>query len=311
MELTYYIVDVFAEQQFMGNQLAVFIDPPSNIRQQTMQDIAREMNYSETTFLFPPEKSPDADVKVRIFTPANELPFAGHPTLGSAYIKAIIMQEAGVKLEEPEHTIILEENIGNIPVRMEISNGVIEILEMTQQEPKFGPIFDDRLAIAETLGIDEEEILPLPMEVGDTGLQTLYVPLRSLKALQSVSPNPALFEKNLGDFCTQVVMIFTTDTQESNITVRSRLFAPTLGVSEDPATGSASGPLGCYLVRHGMVSTAERIVRIISRQGVEIKRPSLIQINIDVKAGKIIGVKVGGKVVHIAKGILTIPEKSP
>ncbi|MFQ6123974.1 MAG: PhzF family phenazine biosynthesis protein [Candidatus Heimdallarchaeota archaeon] len=313
----FFHVDVFTETRFGGNQLAVFVDGQS-LSAEEMQKIACEMNFSETTFVLPPE-SPEADWKVRIFTPGRELPFAGHPTLGTAYVLA---QEGMVGLKEPQTAMKLELGIGIVPVELEVTNQKIWFLQMEQQQPTFGQRLNQIARIAEALAIDvhEVEATGLPVEVVSCGLPFLYVPVKSLRALENMKPNLSLLE----DLCAKMeatgVFVFSRETVHlepttsssivpgkdlPDLRVHSRMFAPGVGVHEDPATGSASGPLGCYLVKNGVVPFKSKI-KIISEQGYEIRRPSTLYIEIGMTTNNITDVRVGGYVVLVVEGTLFI-----
>lgn len=310
-------VDVFTEVRFGGNQLAVFVNGES-LSTEEMQKIAFEMNFSETTFILPPE-SAEANWKVRIFTPRSEIPFAGHPTLGTAYV---LVQEGMVELKEPKTTINLEMGVGIIPVELDVANKKIGFIQMRQQKPIFGQRLNQIARITEALSIDIHEVeeTGLPVEVVSCGLPFLYVPIKSLYAVEQMRPDFAL----LGNICEEMeargTFIFTQETVQPastnssgtvshkeipDLRVHSRMFAPGVGVYEDPATGSASGPLGCYLVKNGVVSP-KPIVKIISEQGFEIKRPSTLYIEIHMADNDIIDVRVGGYVILVAEGNLFV-----
>lgn len=310
-------VDVFTEVRFGGNQLAVLVDGQS-LSTEEMQKIALEMNFSETTFILPPE-SAEANWKVRIFTPRTEIPFAGHPTLGTAYVLA---QEGMLELKEPKTTINLEMGVGIIPVELDVANKKIGFIQMGQQIPTFGQRLNQIARIVEALSVDIHEVeeTGLPVEVVSCGLPFLYVPIKSLHAVEQIRPDFTL----LGNICEEMgargAFIFTQETVQSastnasgtdsdkeipDLRVHSRMFAPGVGVYEDPATGSASGPLGCYLVKNRVISSKPKI-KIISEQGYEIRRPSTLYIEIGMTGNDIIDVRVGGYVVPVVEGMLFI-----
>ncbi|MFX0195455.1 MAG: PhzF family phenazine biosynthesis protein [Candidatus Hodarchaeota archaeon] len=310
-------VDVFTEVRFGGNQLAVLVDGQS-LSTEEMQKIALEMNFSETTFILPTE-STEANWKVRIFTPRSEIPFAGHPTLGTAFVLA---QEGMVKLKEPKTTINLEMGVGIIPVELDVVNKKIGFIQMRQQNPTYGQRLSQPVRIAEALSIDIHEVeeTGLPVEVVSCGLPFLYVPIKSLHAVEQMRPDFAL----LGNICEEMgargAFIFTqdivqpastnslgtvSDKEFADLRVHSRMFAPGVGVYEDPATGSASGPLGCYLVKNGVIPP-KPIVKIISEQGNEIERPSTLYIEIRMVDNEIVDVRVGGYVIPVAEGTLFV-----
>ena len=276
-KLRYHMVDVFTDCMFGGNQLAVFTNG-RDVSATTMQAIANELNLSETTFVLPAEDATN-DYRLRIFTPITELPMAGHPTVGTAYVLA--NEHMIERPEEDEETeVSFEENVGVIPVSIQYENGRPGLIRMTQPLPTFGPGYPDVTVIAEILGIEPESITDtnLPIEVASCGVPFLLVPLRDLPTIRRVRMNRDRWEQALRDFEAPHLFVFTSETVHDTSTVHSRMFAPALGIAEDPATGGASGPLGCYLVRHNVVPVAPTTV-IISEQGLEMGRPSIILIS--------------------------------
>ncbi|MBI1879235.1 MAG: PhzF family phenazine biosynthesis protein [Chloroflexi bacterium] len=311
-KLHYNLVDVFTQQPFGGNQLAVFTDG-REVSASLMQRLARELNFSETTFVLPPQEAGN-DFWVRIFTPATELPIAGHPTVGTAFVLAL---EQLIDASGPETTIHFEEGVGVIPIRVQWENGQPALIKMSQPLPDFGPEFTDRAVMAEMLSIDPGGIAPnYPLQVVSCGLPFLYVPLKNLAAMRQVKLRYDLWEQHLQDFASPHLFVFTPETELENSAVHCRMFAPALGIVEDPATGVASGPLGCYLVKYGLVRTDRRPqtadlnnkkqISFISEQGFEIGRPSLIHIEIEQAAEKITAVTVGGQCVHMGEGYFEV-----
>ena len=295
----YLIVDVFTGEAFGGNPLAVFVDG-REVPERLMQPIARELNLSETTYVLPPE-DPANHHRLRIFTPAEELPMAGHPTVGSAFALAA---EGRV---DPPVTVRFEEGIGLVPVEVEGEPGRPTGAVMVQPLPSFGPRFEAAGRIAEMLCLEAGDLEPgLPVEVVSCGLPFLFVPLASKAAVGRAKLRMDLWEELLGGFASRHVYVFSTETEASDATVHARVFVPAAGVPEDPATGSASGPLGCYLVRHGLVPAGER-VPIVCEQGYEIGRPSRIEVEISGDREAIHGVRVGGGCVLVGEGRLRIP----
>jgi trans-2,3-dihydro-3-hydroxyanthranilate isomerase len=296
-KLQYRIVDVFTDRMFGGNPLAVFLDG-RGVSDTEMQALAKEMNLSETTFVLPPD-DPANDFRVRIFTPRRELPMAGHPTVGTAFVLA---REKMLPAGGDTLTIRLEEKVGLIPVRLEMKDGTPDKIWMTQPRPIFGPVFPNAGAVAEILGIEPAGIRQdLPIEVVSCGLPFLFVPVRDLATMKKLNFNRDLCYRALDSMGVREVFVFAMEVENAGSTVHSRMFAPELGVPEDPATGSASGPLGCYLVRHGVVP-AEPAASIVSEQGIEMGRPSFIHIEITQKADEITDVKVGGQTVYVGGG---------
>jgi trans-2,3-dihydro-3-hydroxyanthranilate isomerase len=299
--LQYRIVDVFTDRMFGGNPLAVFLDG-RGLSETEMQALAREMNLSETTFVLPPD-DPANDFRVRIFTPGRELPMAGHPTIGTAFVLA---REKMLPAGDETLTIRLEEKVGPIPVRLEMKDGAPDKIWMTQPRPTFGPVFPNAAAVAEMLGIDPADIRnDLPIEVVSCGMPFLFVPVRDLATMRRLSFNRDLSRRALESLEVSEVFAFAMEVENAGSTVHSRMFAPELGVPEDPATGGASGPLGSYLVRHGVVS-AQPTASIVSEQGIEMGRSSFIHIEITQESNEITLVKVGGQTVFVGGGELEL-----
>jgi trans-2,3-dihydro-3-hydroxyanthranilate isomerase len=299
--LHYHRVDVFTDRAFGGNPLAV-ITNGRGVETETMQAVAKEFNLSETTFVLPPD-DPRHDWRVRIFTPGSELPMAGHPTIGTTFVLA---REHLIRRDAAETNIVLEEGVGPIPVRVEFRGGEPSFAEMSQPLPKFGPELQDRSAVAEMLSLGADDVDDnLPVEVVSCGVPFLYVPLRTLDAARRARPRADLIERaSEREGLPPEVFVFTREVEHEGSTVHSRMFAPGLGITEDPATGGASGPLGCYLVRHGLVPAGNEI---ISEQGIEMGRPSLIHIRVEQEGDRITAVRVGGQCHFIGEGFIEIP----
>jgi trans-2,3-dihydro-3-hydroxyanthranilate isomerase len=295
-------VDVFTDRAFGGNPLAVFTNG-RGVESETMQAIAKEFNLSETTFVLPPD-DPRHDWRVRIFTPGNELPMAGHPTVGTSFVLA---REHLIRRDGRETNIVLEEGVGPVPVRVLFEGGEPAFAEMSQSLPRFGPRLTDVHAAAAMLSLDAGDIdASLPLEVVSCGVPFLYVPLRSLDAARRARPRADLIEGASGQGVPPEVFVFTREVEREGSTVHSRMFAPGLGITEDPATGGASGPLGCYLVRHGLVP-CDPAADIVSEQGLEMGRPSFINIRIERQGGDIKAVRVGGQCHFMGEGFIEIP----
>lgn len=299
--LHYHLVDVFTDRAFGGNPLAVFTNG-RGLATETMQAIAKEFNLSETTFVLPPVDQRN-DWRVRIFTPGRELPMAGHPTVGTSFVLA---REHLIRRHPEETTITLEEGVGPVPVRIEFKDGEPSFAEMSQPLPTFGPRLSDARTIARMLSLDRRDLdESLPFEVVSCGVPFLYVPLRSLDAARRALPRADLLESALGGVVPPEVFLFTREVEHEGSTVHSRMFAPGLGVAEDPATGGASGPLGCYLVRYGLVA-CDTSAEIVSEQGIEMGRPSFIKIRIERDGDRINAVKVGGECHFMGEGFIEI-----
>ena len=300
--LRYLHLDVFTSRRFEGNQLAVFPDAPA-IAPELMQRIAAEMAFSESTFIYPAGGPGPGDVRMRIFTPAEELPMAGHPTIGSTFALA-----AEGRIARGRERFVFELGIGPIDVDLEWAGDALSFAWMTQLVPAFGPTLANRIELAAALGVEATDLDgDYPAEVVSCGLPYLMLPLRTRPAVDAVTiDRRALIRAFAAAGMNELpVFVFTTERGAGDETVYSRMLAPGLGVAEDPATGSASGPLGCYLLQHGMV-TAATARQLISLQGVAMKRPSRIHISIDSDAGRITRVRVGGQSVLVGRGELDV-----
>jgi len=292
-QFEYHLVDVFTSKQFGGNPLAVFPNA-QEIPGHFMQKIANELNLSETTFILPP-KSKDNDCKVMIFTPAVELPMAGHPTIGTAFV---ILENELFKPKNDKF-LMFEEGVGPIKVYFKHHGDDSWEITMVQPLPLFTEIYENRDKIAQLLSLETSALdHDLPIQIISCGVPFVYIPIKSMDDIKSAKVRLDLLDEYLGNYQSQALFLFTRETVNPSSTVHSRMFAPNLGVLEDPATGSASGPLGAYLVKYGLSEGKN----IISEQGFEIGRPSIIKIDIDVDNDNISAVKVGGESVTVGKG---------
>jgi trans-2,3-dihydro-3-hydroxyanthranilate isomerase len=302
--LKFYQADVFTGDPFGGNPVAVFPDA-QGLSDYQLQQIAREMNLSETVFVLPPTDGA-AVVRLRIFTPTQELPFAGHPVLGTFYVLA----QLGLIAATDGVTRVMQEcNIGLFPVELHAREGEVTLVVMTQPKPEFlGPVgaMEDVYQIARALGLPKYVITDMkwPIEVVSTGLPVIIVPMRTLTAVRSIQPDPSAIMELCSRFGANGLMAFTTVTVEPSATVHARMFAPSIGILEDPATGSASGALGAYLVQNGVVDVAPT-TEIVIEQGYEIERPSQILVRVESDDDIIQTVKVGGQCVMVVEGTLT------
>jgi len=271
----YVVVDVFTDAPLTGNQLAVFTDA-RDLPEGRLQELAREMNFSETVFVYPSEI---AHARIRIFTPGVELPFAGHPTLGSAFVLAGPLQ-----LDE----ITLETGSGIVPVRLEREGARIVFGRMEQPIPTI-ELFDDTARFFAALGVVGSE---LPVELYDNGMRNLYVTLATKEEVAGLKPDLAMLA-DLGE----VLGINTI--AGSGSSWKTRMFVPSGGIAEDPATGSAAGPLALHLARHGRIGFGDEIE---ITQGVEINRPSKLYARVEGNAERVERVEVGGSAVVVARG---------
>jgi len=293
--MEFYIVDVFAEDKYAGNQLAViFGEGVASLSDAEMQQIAQEMNYSETSFI-PSSKTEDGGYDVRIFTPQKELPFAGHPTLGTAYI----MQQEIIK--KPLEQIILNLGIGQIPVTLTQDKDGDEILWMQQNKPEFYHTLEGDL-VAQALGLDIAEIdSRFPIQEVSTGIPFILVPLTNLAALKKAKVNLESYSKLMEITHSTEILVFSPEPYSPENQISARMFAPALGIPEDPATGSANGCLAGYLIKHSYFGQDQIEVKV--EQGYEINRPSILYLKAR-QVADTIEVRVGGKVVKVAKGEL-------
>jgi trans-2,3-dihydro-3-hydroxyanthranilate isomerase len=279
MPTEFVLCDVFADRPFVGNPLAVFLDA-DGIEDRTMLDLAREFGWSEITFVL---ARPDGAPRVRIWTPAGELPFAGHPTVGTAVVLAV----EGVI---PVNGGVLELGIGDVAVEVDECRPDGGRATMTQRAPEFGAEYSDRARLAQAFGLGVNDLVAdLPAQLVSTGLEQFLVPLVSLGALQRATAQPDLAPGVLAEAGGRWAYLFTVETPASNAAARARL----LGVGkEDPATGSAAGPLGAYLIRYGLHRAGELEIE----QGIEMGRPSRIRVDVPLWSGEIGPVRVSGQV---------------
>jgi trans-2,3-dihydro-3-hydroxyanthranilate isomerase len=286
----FFQVDVFTDRVFGGNPLAVFPEP-GRLDETAHLQIAREMNLSETTFVYP-SKSSEADFRVRIFTPGKEIPFAGHPTLGTAHV----LWETE-RISSAKQSMVLEMDVGLIKVSKRQTN-----LYMDQPLPTFEDVVKAKDQVAAALSIDPTQIHSrFPIQVVSTGFPALFVPLMDLDALRRVKLNLTALRETLGSV--DMIYVFTRETLEPGSTVHSRAFAPFIGIPEDPATGSAGGALGAYLVQHKVIEDVD-LSSIVIEQGFEMDRPSAIQVNVKQVGGEIHSIQVGGQAVTVLEGNL-------
>ncbi len=298
MHPRYLTTDVFTDHLFGGNQLAVFPDA-SAIAPELMPRIAREFNYSETTFVLPPT-DPKHTCRVRIFTPGGELAFAGHPTIGTAHVLATI---GAIELTGDETRIVFEEGVGPVPVTIRANDGKPTSAQLTVAklpEVLSPPPSADRLAAMLSLSTDDLVGNEMAPEAISCGTPFLFVPLRDRRAVGRARVKPDLFEETLRGYVTNMVMVFALDAEQPSSDVRARMFAPLIGVPEDPATGSAAVGLGGYLAVRD--PRFDGTLRWVVEQGIEMGRPSILEVEVDKKAGRLTAVRCGGKSVIVCEG---------
>jgi len=294
----YYTADVFTNRQFGGNQLAVFPDA-RGLDDAAMQNIAREFNFSETTFVLPPDDAAHTR-RVRIFTPGGELPFAGHPTVGTAFVLAA---SGAVPLTGDETAVVLEEKVGPVRVIIRARDGRPTFAQLSvAQLPQFGPPPPAAHELARIVGLDAGDVLDGEMrpEAVSCGVPFLFVPLRNRDALARARVQAAEFDRVLGDYWTSKVFLFCNEPELPASDYRARMFAPGIGVPEDPATGSAAVAFGGYLAKRD--ARRDGTLRWVVEQGVEMGRPSLLTVEVDKSAGAVTAARVGGDSVLVSKG---------
>ena len=295
-------VDVFTNQPFGGNQLAVFTDA-RGLSAAEMQTLARELNFAESAFVLPPEL-PEAIKRVRIFTPVHEMPFAGHPTIGTTYVLA---RERVIPLDGVDTTAQLQLNLGLMPVTITAPNGQPDFVWMQQRAAEFGGPWPAVADVAAALGVEPDDVAGTgwPLQIVSTGVPYLIAPLRSLAAIRRARPGSErlrqlLMEASVGQPVLVAAYLFTRETEDAVHALHARMFNPaSLDLLEDPATGSAAGPLGAYLLRHKIVPAG----RLVVEQGYELGRPSLIHVEVS-ESGRI---TVGGQTVVVGEGVMYLP----
>jgi trans-2,3-dihydro-3-hydroxyanthranilate isomerase len=300
--MRFFTADVFTERMFGGNQLAVFPEA-EELETRVLQAIARELNLSETVFVFPPG-NPAHTRRLRIFTPATELPFAGHPTVGTAFVLASIGE---IPFDGAAASIIFEEGVGPVPVSIRAQDGRPGYCELTAaQLPEEGPAPPPLEEIAAALSLRPEDLRtdPSPPRALSCGVRYLFVPVRDEKTLGRARINPGAWERSLSSWWTSSVFPFAFNGGRNGVDVRARMFAPALGVPEDPATGSACAALAGFLAPVGAPESGT--LRWVVEQGVEMGRPSRLHVSCDRERGRISAVRVGGSSVLVSEGRLAL-----
>lgn len=290
------LVDVFTSRPFGGNQLAVFTDGAA-LSTAEMLELAHEMNFSESTFVMPPESS--GARRVRIFTPKREIPMAGHPTVGTTWVLAT---RGEIALDSPSVDATLQLGIGPVTVTVENIGGKPQFVWMAHREAQFGATRSDRIEIATALGIAAADIRDdLPIQIVSTGFPFIFVPVRTLDALARCAPNaPALASLfKPGEAILPIYMFVANESGE--FAPRSRMFAPHDGVAEDPATGSAAAPFGAYAATHGLIKPAPTSTFLI-QQGVEMGRASEIHVEVTRNDSGAFAIRIGGRCAIVGEG---------
>lgn len=302
MNARYFTADVFTDQKFGGNQLAVFPDA-SGIPAELMAPIAREFNYSETTFVLPPD-DPNHTAKVRIFTPGGELPFAGHPTVGTAFVLA---NAGAIPLTSSETRIVFEEGVGPVPVVIRAKAGRPDFIQLSAAmlpQVEGAPATPD--VLAEMISLSPSDLAGGTMtpEIVSCGTPYLFVPLRNREAVARARIKADRYEPIARNPAAEKVFVFAVDAEHPGHDIRARMFAPSIGVPEDPATGSACVTLAGYLAARD--SRRDGTLRWVVEQGFEMGRPSILEIEADKSNGRITAVRVGGRSVLVSEGTMAL-----
>ncbi|HEX2211599.1 MAG TPA: PhzF family phenazine biosynthesis protein [Longimicrobium sp.] len=302
MRAKFHTLDVFTDRVFGGNPLAVFPDA-GGIAPETMQRIARELNLSETVFVTGAE---EASFTVRIFTPSMELPFAGHPTVGTAMLLAMLGRApAGERVSR----LVLREEVGPVPVEVRMEDGRPTFaMFAAPRVPEVGPPPPAPEVLAEILSIDPSDLGgSLPTANHSAGVPFLFVSVRTLDALGRARVDVGAWERHLRDAWAPHVYVTTDEVDEEGVALRARMFAPAMSITEDPATGAAATSLAGLLGARDAQADGTYCWKVV--QGVEMGRPSRIMVEADVRDRRVVQVRVGGAAVHVIEGEMMIPEE--
>jgi trans-2,3-dihydro-3-hydroxyanthranilate isomerase len=303
MRVPFITVDVFTDRMFGGNQLAVFPDARS-IDPALMLPIAREFNFSETTFVLPPD-DPSHTARVRIFTPGRELAFAGHPTVGTAHVLA---STGAIELTGETTRIVFEEIAGPVPVTIRMKNGAVDFCQLTAARPPevlSAPPGRERLAAALSLPVDALKSGQWSPEIVSCGTPFIFVPLRDRVAVATARAKPDVWDEVFAGCATSEVFLFATEGERPGSDVHARMFAPSLGITEDPATGGAAAALAGYLGSRD--SRTDGTLRWVVEQGFELGRPSILDVEADKEGGRVVRSRVGGSSVTVMSGEYRLP----
>jgi trans-2,3-dihydro-3-hydroxyanthranilate isomerase len=303
MRYRFYTADVFTDRPFGGNQLAVLPDA-RGLSPAQMQAVAREFNYAESTFVLPPD-NPANTRRVRIFTPRNEIPFAGHPTVGTAFVLAAI---GDIALAGDETHIVFEEGAGPVPVKIRARDGKPVFAQLqAARPPEFGPEPPSPEQLAAAVSLTAGDLLPGRTPCGVTaGLPFLFVPVRDRNSVARARINMDAWERALANWWSRYTFVFALGGERPGSDIHARMFAPSEGIPEDPATGSACAALGGLLAQwDGRASGA---IRWVVEQGFEMGRPSILEVEADREGGRTTAVRVGGAVVMMSEGTIDVPD---
>ena len=301
MRYRFLTADVFTDKPFGGNQLAVIPDA-RGLDDERMFALAREFNYSESTFVFPAEQG--GTRKLRIWTPGGEVPFAGHPTVGTAHVLAAIGE---IPLEGETTRIVFEENVGPVPVTIRASGGQPVFAQLSVAKlPEIGPPVPTRETLAEILSLDAKDLLGghFSPQAVSCGLPFVFVPLKDRGAVKRSRIRVDQWERTLGNAWASMIMVFSRDPEREGSDIRARMYAPGISVPEDPATGSACAALGGYLAARDPRQAGT--LRWVVEQGFEMGRPSILEIEVDKRGGTVEAVRVGGATVMMSEGTIEV-----
>ena len=303
MKYRFVTADVFTDKPFGGNPLAVLPDA-RGLDDEQMLNVTREFNFSETVFVFPPERGHTR--KLRIWTPAGEIPFAGHPTVGAAHVLAAI---GDIPLNGGETHIVFEENVGPVPVMIRAHNGQPVFAQLTAAKlPEVGPPAPARETLADILSLEATDLIGAqwaPQAVS-CGLPFLLVPLRDRDAVGRSRIRLDHWERTLGSAWARDIMVFSRDPEREGSDIRARMYGPGVSVPEDPATGSACAALGGYLAARD--TTTDGTLHWVVEQGFEMGRPSILEIEVDKRNGAVTAVRVGGASVVMSEGTMQVQK---
>jgi trans-2,3-dihydro-3-hydroxyanthranilate isomerase len=301
MKYRFITADVFTDKPFGGNQLAVLPDA-RGLDNEQMLNVAREFNFSETVFVFPPEKGHTR--RLRIWTPGGEIPFAGHPTVGAAHVLAAI---GDIPLNGAETQIVFEEGVGPVSVMIRAHDGRPVFAQLTAAKlPEVGPPAPARETLADILSLEPKDLIGAqwaPQAVS-CGLPFLFVPLRDRDAVRRSRIRLDQWERTLGSAWARDIMVFSRDPEREGSDIRARMYGPGVSVPEDPATGSACAALGGYLAARD--ATTDGTLRWVVEQGFEMGRPSILEIEVDKRNGAVTAVRVGGASVVMSEGTMEV-----
>ncbi|HEX9082774.1 MAG TPA: PhzF family phenazine biosynthesis protein [Holophagaceae bacterium] len=299
MKYRFYTLDVFTDRPFAGNPLAV-LPWAEGLDDTKMQSVAKEFNFSETVFVFPP-RDPAHTKRVRIFTPGGEIQFAGHPTVGTAFLLAHLREAQG-------DAVVLEEGVGPVPVSIQEKDGRLAGATLSVAKlPEAGPPPPSPEEIAAALSLDPSDLLmgDYPPQAFTCGTPFLFIPIRDRATLARTRLDRTHWESSISRYWAPKMFIFAFDPELPGSDIRARMFAPSVGVAEDPATGSAASAIAGYLGSRR--SERDGTLRWQIEQGFEMGRPSIMRVEADKKEGAIAAVRVGGDCVLVTQGEMEIP----